>query len=58
MPTYLFHNLQLLDPRFDEPRGGYEVLTEDSFIKEVSERPIAAAKAQRVDCGGRTLMWS
>ena len=26
MPRYLFRNLQLLDPRFDEPRGGYEVL--------------------------------
>ena len=56
MPTYLFRNLQLLDPRFDEPRGGYEVLIEDGFIKEVSERPIAATNAQRIDCSGRTLM--
>lgn len=55
-PMHLFHNLQLLDPRFDEPRGGYEVLVEGGFIKEVSERPIAAAKVQRIDCGGRTLM--
>jgi imidazolonepropionase-like amidohydrolase len=58
VPTHLFRNLQLLDPRFDEPRGGYEVLAEDGFIKEVSERPIAAANAQRIDCGGRTLAGS
>ena len=54
--TYLFRNLQLLDPRFDEPRGGYEVLIEGGCIKEVSDRPIAATNAQRIDCGGRTLM--
>jgi len=52
----VFRNLQLLDPRFGETRGGYEVLTEGGVIKEVSERPITASSAQRIDCGGRTLM--
>jgi len=56
MMQTLFCNLQLLDPRFDEPRGGYEVLTEGGLIKEVSDRSIAAANAQRIDCGGRILM--
>ena len=54
--AFVFRNLQLLDPRFGETRGGYEVLTEGGVIKEVSERPITASSAQRIDCGGRTLM--
>ena len=36
----LFRNLKLLDPRFDEPRGGYEVLVEGDRIKEVADGPI------------------
>ena len=28
MPQILFRNLNLLDPRWNEPRGGYEVLVE------------------------------
>ena len=34
----------------------YEVLVEGDTIKEVSSKPIKAAKAQVVDCGKRTLM--
>ena len=56
MPQILFRNLALLDPRWNEPRGGYEVLVEGETIKEVSPKPIKAAKAQVVDCGKRTLM--
>jgi imidazolonepropionase-like amidohydrolase len=56
MPQMLFRNLSLLDPRWNEARGGYEVLVEGDLIKEVSARPIKAAKAQVVDCGKRTLM--
>src|SRR6185503_17339987 len=52
----LFRNLRLLDPRFDEARGGYEVLIEGERIREVSDRPIAAAAAAVIDCGGRVLM--
>ena len=56
MPQILFKNLNLLDPRWNEARGGYEVLVEGDLIKEVSSKPIKAAKAQVVDCGKRTLM--
>jgi imidazolonepropionase-like amidohydrolase len=56
MPQILFRNLNLLDPRWNEPRGGYEVLVEGDTIKEVSPKPIKAAKAKVVDCGKRTLM--
>src|SRR4051812_31617869 len=52
---FLFRNMQLLDPRWDEPRGGYQVLVEGDAIREVSERPIKSAAAV-IDCGGRTLM--
>ena len=56
MPQTLFRNLNLLDPRWNEPRGGYEVLVEGDIIKEVSAKPIKAANARVVDCGKRTLM--
>jgi imidazolonepropionase-like amidohydrolase len=56
MPQILFKNLNLLDPRWNEARGGYEVLVEGDLIKEVSAEPIKAAKAHTVDCGKRTLM--
>ncbi|GAB4181150.1 MAG: amidohydrolase family protein [Thalassobaculales bacterium] len=52
----LFRNMSLLDPRWDEARGGYEVLVEGGLIREVSDRPLSAASARVVDCGGRTLM--
>ena len=56
MAPILFRNLQLLDPRWDEPRGGYEVLVEGDTIREVSDGPIASESADVVDCGGGTLM--
>ena len=42
-----FKNLNLLDPRWNEARGGYEVLVEGDTIKEVSDKPIKAADARR-----------
>jgi imidazolonepropionase-like amidohydrolase len=56
MSAILFRNLRLLDPRFDEPRGGYEVLVEGERIREVSDGPIKSAGATAIDCGGRVLM--
>lgn len=56
MTPILFRNLNLLDPRWDETRGGYEVLIEGDTIREVSNRPIKAANADVIDCGGKTLM--
>ena len=56
MTPVLFKNSSLLDPRWDEARRGYEILVEGGTIREVSDRPIKAANARVVDCGGRTLM--
>ncbi|HJW75777.1 MAG TPA: amidohydrolase family protein [Thermoleophilia bacterium] len=56
MTQLLFRNLELLDPRWDAPRGGHEVLVEGETIREVSPRPIKAPKASVVDCGRKTLM--
>lgn len=52
----LFRNLKLLDPAFDEPRDGYEVLVEGERIREASDTPIRTQTADVVDCGGRVLM--
>jgi imidazolonepropionase-like amidohydrolase len=57
MSQILFRNFSLLDPRWDEARGGYEVLVEGEHIKEVSAKPIKARNARVVNGGGkRTLM--
>jgi len=56
MSSFLFKNLSLLDPRWKEARGGYEVLVEDDRIQEVSAKPIKSAAARAIDCGGRTVM--
>jgi len=56
MTQLLFKNLELLDPRWDAPRGGYQVLVEGETIREVSAKPIKAPKASVVDCGGKILM--
>ena len=55
-PAYLFRNLRLLDPRFDEAREGYEVLVRGASFEAVSDRSIPPKNAQVIDCGGRTLM--
>lgn len=52
----LLRNAMLLDPRFEEARGGYEVLVEGGRFREVSERSIRAPNARVIDCGGRTLL--
>jgi imidazolonepropionase-like amidohydrolase len=54
--TLLFHNGRLLDPRRDGLVDNAHVLIERDRIKEVSDRPITAADATRVDLKGRTLM--
>jgi imidazolonepropionase-like amidohydrolase len=54
--SFLFKNLNLLDPNWKEARGGYEVLVEGDTIKDVSPKPIKASKATVINCGKRTLM--
>src|SRR5258707_12925674 len=56
MSQIRFRNCSLLDPRWDEARGGYEVLVEGDTIREVSSRPIKAREARVIDGGKRTLM--
>ena len=56
MSQLLFRNFSLLEPGFGELRGGYELLVEGETVRELSEKPIKAAKADVIDCGGRTLM--
>lgn len=52
----LLKNLRLLDPAFDEARGGYEILIEGGRFKEVSDTPIKVTAATAIDCGGRVVM--
>jgi imidazolonepropionase-like amidohydrolase len=59
MAAYVFHGGKFLDPRKADLQTGVEVLIEDDRIREVSDRPIAAAGAigaTRLDLRGRTLM--
>ena len=52
----VFKNFAMLDPAHGELRGGHQLLVEGERIKEVSAKPIKAAKATVVDCRGQTLM--
>ncbi|MCW3476429.1 metal-dependent hydrolase family protein [Limobrevibacterium gyesilva] len=56
MTSYVFGGGRFLDPRQDALLEGIEVLVENGLVKEVSDRPIHAASAQRIDLRGRTLM--
>ncbi len=56
MTQYLFNGGSVLDPRNEGPREGMHVLVEDSTIREVSDRPIHAPEAQRIELGGRVLI--
>jgi imidazolonepropionase-like amidohydrolase len=56
MGSYLFTGGRFLDPRRDELIDGIELLVEGNLVKEVSDRPITTAGAQRIDIGSRTLM--
>ena len=56
MSSYLFHGGRLLDPRRDALVQDAHVLVEDERIKEVSDRPLRAEGATRVDLRGRTMM--
>ncbi|MCA0418949.1 MAG: amidohydrolase family protein, partial [Proteobacteria bacterium] len=51
-----FKNFALLEPGFGELRQGYELVVEGDKIRELSDKPLKLAKADVVDCGGRTLM--
>jgi imidazolonepropionase-like amidohydrolase len=56
MPAVLFSHAALLDPLRDELLEDHHVLVEDGLVKEVSDRPLAAAGARVIELHGRTLM--
>lgn len=56
MVQLLFRNFRMLEPEVGELQDGFELLVEGETIRECSDRPIKAAGAQAIDCGGRTLM--
>ncbi|CAN7556863.1 imidazolonepropionase-like amidohydrolase [Bosea sp. BE125] len=51
-----FKNFALLEPDHGELRRGYELLVDGETIRDLSDKPIKAANADVIDCGGRTLM--
>jgi imidazolonepropionase-like amidohydrolase len=54
--TVVLENATLLDVERGELRGGTSVLIEGDRIREVSERRLGSASAERIDVRGRTLM--
>lgn len=54
--SYLFTGGRLLDPRRDALVDGANVLIEGNLIKEVSDRPIKADDAIKIDLAGKTIM--
>lgn len=52
----LFENCLLIDGVADAPREGMSVLVEGGHVREVSDVPLRAAGARRIDLAGRTLM--
>ncbi|WP_372622662.1 metal-dependent hydrolase family protein [Falsiroseomonas sp.] len=55
MSATLFENARILDGTAEGAVEGH-VLVEDGLIKDVSDRPITASGARRLDLRGRTLM--
>lgn len=53
---YILTGSRLLDPRRDALVDGMEVLVEGAHVREVSDRPIRSASAERIDLAGRCLM--
>ena len=49
-------NARLFDGISDECPEGMSVLIENGTIREVADKPIKSAEAERIDLGGRTLM--
>ncbi len=56
MPQILLENARVFDGYHELCPEGMSVLVEDGIVREVSEEPISAPEAQRIDIGGKTLM--
>ena len=56
MAQVLFDNCTLLDTPTGQMLEGRRVLVVDDRVEEVSDSPISAPNARRIDVGGKTLM--
>jgi imidazolonepropionase-like amidohydrolase len=56
MTQILLENARIFDGTSAECPTGMSVLVEGDVIREVSERPISAPEARRIDVAGKTLM--
>ena len=56
MTTFLLRNGALLDPTHPDLLEGFEVLIEDGFVREVSDKPIKSGSARVIDVKGKTIM--
>ena len=56
MAQVLFENARLFDGHSPDTPDGMFVLVEGKRIREVSDRPIRADGAEKIDCSGKTLM--
>ncbi len=56
MTQTVFENARIFDGYSADCADGMSVLIEDGMIREVSEHPIKADGAQRLDVAGKTLM--
>lgn len=56
MTSIVFEGARIFDGQNEHCAERMSVLVEDGIIREISAKKIAAAEAQRIDVGGRTLM--
>lgn len=56
MPSIVFENANVFDGLSPDIKGPLSVRIDGNEIKEISERPIKADGADRIDCRGKTLM--
>ena len=56
MAQVLFENARIFDGFSEDCAEGMSVLVEDGLIREVSDKPIAAGGARKIDVAGKTLM--
>lgn len=56
MTDVILENARIFDGHSADCAEGMSVLVEGGVIREVSDRPIGAADARRIDVGGKTLM--
>ena len=56
MSCIVFENATVFDGISGETPHGQHVAVADGLVRDISDRPIAANAAQRIDCRGKVLM--